>query len=374
VSEDGAAGGGGGRGARPAGSAPPTLQPDDVRAPLEAALARRERLLAESAAEGTDMLRLLHGATEGLPGVTVDRYGDVVLVQTWRGGLAPACLPVIAEMTSAALGALPPATPLHGASRPPAPLEVVWNHRARGAGRYASHHAVEIAEAEGLELGLRFDARPRHRGLDPLLFLDFRAARRKVREAAGGLEVLNLFAYTCGIGVAAAAGGARHVLNVDFARSALQVGHDNAARNGVSAAFHTLEADCLPASRLLAGLPVRGRAGRKARVPRVRPHTFDLTILDPPRWATSAFGTVDVVGDYPTVFKPALLATRPGGVVLATHHVASVGWDDWVAVLHRAADKAGRPLASVTRIPVEEDFPSPDGQWPLKLAWCTLAP
>ena len=63
-----------------------------------------------------------------------------------------------------------------------------------------------------------------------MLFLDLRAGRRWVKGAAHDKTVLNLFAYTCGIGVAALAGGARQVVNVDFARSALAVGEANAAR------------------------------------------------------------------------------------------------------------------------------------------------
>src|SRR4029079_11623229 len=87
------------------------------------------------------------------------------------------------------------------------------------------------------ELGVPYDARPRHRGQDPLLFLDLRVVRRRVLELARGRSVLNLFAYTCGVGVAAARAGAAEVWNVDFAASALDVGRRNAALSGVEMTF-----------------------------------------------------------------------------------------------------------------------------------------
>ena len=77
--------------------------------------------------------------------------------------------------------------------------------------------------------------------------------------------------------------------------------------------------------------------------------------------------------DYQSVFKPALLATRPGGTVLAVNHVASVDVDEWTAALDRCAAKAGRPLEAIALLPPEADFPSSDGKHPLKMALCRVA-
>jgi 23S rRNA (cytosine1962-C5)-methyltransferase len=326
---------------------------------LRAALERRASLLSTLSAEGTDCVRLLHGAVEGAPGVAIDRYGPVLLVQTWRAPLEPGQLDALVEVASEAVGA---------------ELLGVWNHRAatRRSGRspdYGLFHDVALPEELwGHELGLRYDVRPRHRGHDPLLFVDFRAGRRRVRAEAEGRSVLNLFAYTCGIGLAAQAGGATEVWNVDFAGSALAVGQGNEAANGLEGQRY-LEEDCLPVMRQLAGQKPGGRRGKRPRFTRLQPRTFDLVVLDPPRWARSAFGAVDVVRDYPTLFKPALLATAEGGAVLATNHVASVDYDEWVDVLRRCATKAGRPVRDIERILPEADLPSPDGQPPLKMAW-----
>ncbi len=326
-------------------------------AALERALIRREPLLMRLAAEDTDCVRLLHGVAEGAPQVTIDRYGPVLLVQSWRGPLEERELDALGELVARRLGVS---------------LEVVCNDRS---GPARQRGVPEEGEPPlGRELGLVYDVRPKHRGQDPLLFLDFRAARRWVKAQSAGKEVLNLYAYTCGIGVAAAAGGARSVLNVDFARSALEVGEANAARNGVSDRFEVLQDDAQVVARQFAGLSSAGRRRRGAPVPAPRARrTFDVVVLDPPRWSKSTFGAVDVVRDYPSLFKPALMATAPGGVVLASNHVPSVDRDGWLAVLRRTAQKAGRPLASVELIGPEDDFPSFDGAPPLKLAVCTVA-
>lgn len=322
------------------------------------AIRARTELRARLAAEGTDCLRLFHGVTEGAPGIAVDRYGPVLLVQTWREPLAAGALAEIAEIVSRAEDVA---------------LVPVWNHRGDA-------HGGEILGALpdapiGRELGLTYDVRPRHRGDDPLLFLDLRAGRRLVRSLSDGKRVLNLFSYTCGIGLAAMAGGAREVWNVDFARSALDVGAANATRNGFTdpKRFRTLEADVLTAVRQLAGLPVKGRGARRHRFQKLEPRTFDLVVLDPPRWAKSAFGAVDVVRDYPSLFKPAVLALAPGGAVLATNHVPDVPLETFQATVTRCAEKAGRPLVSVDVIVPEADFPSPDGRPPLKMLLCRTA-
>lgn len=323
-----------------------------MRSALPSALARRAPLLAAWHAEGTDCYRLLHGVAEGAPGVAVDRYGPILLVQTWRDPLAHGDLEPVRQACEDAVGA---------------PLVAVWNHRGSRPVEFARWHDPELPRAPiGRELGVPYDVRPRHRGQDPLLFLDLRCVRRRVLALAAGRSVLNLFAYTCGVGVCAARGGAREVWDVDFAASALEVGRANAVLSGVETV--QVQDDCLPVLRQLAGLHV----GRKRPRTRLAPRTFDLVVLDPPTRSTGPWGAVDLVRDYPAIFKPALLATAPGGRVIATNHVAEVPVEDWVATLERAARKADRPLDGIEILAPEADFPSFDGRPPLKVAVCTL--
>ena len=329
---------------------------------LRQALERRKPLLEALEREGTDCLRLFHGVAEGLPGLTVDRYGGLVLAQTFRDPLPPDGLGALEELLRKTLPYAFAFAYNHRGKKPAEPFEK-WHRPAPEALR-------EFVCREG---GLKYLISARHRGIDPWLFLDLRAARRLVRGSSAGLSVLNLFAYTCGVGVCAADGGAAEVWNVDFARSALDVGRRNAELNAVPPErFRLVEEDCLTAARQLAGLPVGGRYGQKRRYERFEPRSFDLVFLDPPAWAKGPLASVDLVRDYPSLFKPAVLAARPGGRVIAANNVASVGYAEWEEVLRRCAAKAGRPLRNVTRMLPDEDFPSFDANPPLKIAVCEV--
>lgn len=329
---------------------------------LEQALERRKPLLEALDAEGTDCCRLFHGVAEGLPGLTIDRYGGLILMQTFREPAAPGDIKAVEDSLRKAL---------------PGPFAFACNHRGKKAAEsFDKWHRPApgaLAEFDCREGGLKYVIRARHRGIDPWLFLDLRAARRAVRGSAKDLSVLNLFAYTCGVGVCAAAGGAKEVWNVDFAQSSLEVGGRNAALNGIpEERFRLVNEDCLTVVRQLAGLPVAGRYGQKRRYERFAPRSFDLVFLDPPAWAKGPLNAVDVVGDYPSMFKPAVLAAKPGGRVIATNHVASVDYGAWTDALRRCALKAGRPVKNIEPVPVDADFPSFDGRPPLKVAVCEV--
>ena len=169
----------------------------------------------------------------------------------------------------------------------------------------------------------------------------------------------------------AAAAGAKEVINVDFAQSSLEVGRGNYIQNGLEDSYTAVHEDAIPIMLQYSGLGVRGRR-KKRSYTAVEARQFDLVILDPPRYAKSNFGIVDTVGDYQSLFKPALLSTKPGGQMLVTNNVASVEKPNFEKMLLKCAEKAGRPIKSLEFIDVEEDFPSPDGQWPLKMAWLHL--
>jgi 23S rRNA (cytosine1962-C5)-methyltransferase len=320
------------------------------------ALDARTELLARLLAEGTDCVRLFHGATEGLPGIAIDRYGPVLLTQAWGRSLDETDRETIARIARARVDpTLVPAFIRRDERETPGEID------------------PRLIEPVGHELGLAYDVRPFHRGKDPLLFLDLRVARRWVRAHASGLSVLNLFAYTCGIGVAAGAGGAKQVWNVDFARSALEVGRANAAGNRLAdTVFRTIEENVIPALRQLAGMPVKGRGAARPYT-RLERRTFDLVVLDPPRWAKTPFGAIDVVRDYPSLIKPAIACVAPGGRLLLTNHVPSVSMPDFESVVRRTAEKSSRDLTALEPLVPDADFPTPDGRHPLKILVATLA-
>jgi 23S rRNA (cytosine1962-C5)-methyltransferase len=323
---------------------------------LRAALAARHPLLDELHTQGTDCYRLFHGSQEGAPGLTLDRYGPQLLIQSFHQPLDSALLPMLSAQVDAFLGT---------------PLLMVYNDRSHGHSRIdrAAHQPepTALAELVGHEWGLNYRVRGRHAGQDPLLFLDLRNARGWVKQHAAGKSVLNLFAYTCGVGLCASAGGAREVWNLDFAAGNLAVGKENAALNPHLPAMRCIQSDYFSAIRQLADLPIAHRRGhRLPSYERLEQRQFDLVFLDPPAWSKSAFGTVDLLRDYQSLLKPALLTTAEGGVLVCSNNLAKVDMGEWRDQVVRCASKLGRPVRDCQPIFPAADFPSRDGHAPLK--------
>lgn len=325
---------------------------------LATAFANRAALLTRLHAEDTDSYRLFHGSVEGKPGLTVDRYGDLLLVQSFHDPLQETEL---AALEAYYAGVLPG-------------LTMVYNDRSQANSRIGNTlegEALEAAmlEREAHEMGLKYRIQARHGGQDPWLFLDMRAGRRRVMQEAGAKSVLNLFAYTCGIGLAAAKGNANHVVNVDFAESSLVVGRENARLNELLIRPRFVKNDAFAAMRQLAGVgqPDKVRGKRMPPFLKMDKRAFDLVFLDPPRFAKSPFGVVDLVNDYAALFKLALMCTLKGGTIICSNNVAQVDREVWLDQLKRCATKIGRTISEVEWILPEEDFPSMDGNPPLKL-------
>jgi len=326
---------------------------------LASAFSARSGLMTRLHGEQTDAYRLFHGSVEGMPGLTVDRYGDLILAQTFHHALTPEALAALEAFYAEALPG----------------LVTVYNDRSQSNSRIRNSlegdkkvaaHAPRVIH----EMAVAYHFQARHAGQDPWLFLDLRAGRRRVMAEAAGKSVLNLFAYTCGVGLAAAKAGASFVVNVDFAESSLTVGKENARLNDLATRPRFIQSDVFAAVRQYAGLGqakvVRGK--RLPPFPELEPRQFDLVFLDPPRYAKSPFGVVDLVNDYPALFKPALLATAEGGTLICCNNVAEVEREAWLDQLQRSAAKAGRPVREAEWILPEADFPSPDGKPPLKMA------
>lgn len=325
---------------------------------LSVALDNRQSLLAELHQQGTDCYRLFHGSQEGASGLTIDRYGLQLLVQSFHTQLERDALLELHAAVNARLGL---------------ELLLVYNDRSQGNSRIDRDDTVYKAEPAALEdligheWGLNYRVRGRHAGQDPLLFLDLRNTRGWVKQHSQGKSVLNLFAYTCGVGLSAAAGGASEVCNLDFAEGNLAVGRENGQLNPHLPPMQFIQSDYFPAIRQLAGLPIASRRGQKLpSYARLDQRQFDLVLLDPPAWAKSAFGTVDLLRDYQSLLKPALLTTAENGVLICCNNLAKVNMDEWRDQVLRCASKIGRPVRDCQPLAPGADFPSMDQQPPLK--------
>lgn len=320
------------------------------------ALHRRERLLERLAKESTDCYRLFHGTNEGYPGLTVDRYGPQLLIQSFHQSIS-----------SSEIDAL-----IQSAETEFSPTEVVYNDRSAAHSRRSDTEETRAQQHVAQEMAVQYRVRGKHQGQDPLLFLDMRAGRRFILDESHEKSVLNLFAYTCGVGICAAMAGASEVCNIDFASRSLQVGEENALLNHLdNSKIEFIQSDFFTAAKQLAGLPIKQRLkrGEKPRhYEKMDEKQFDLVYLDPPRWAKSHFGTVDLIRDYPSVLKPALLSTKEGGTLVCVNNAAQVSLESWLDIIQRCAAKVGRPIKEWQILEPESDFPSLDGQHPLKIA------
>ncbi|MBU0494459.1 MAG: class I SAM-dependent rRNA methyltransferase [Chloroflexi bacterium] len=319
--------------------------PPDLLTLVQHAVARRDPLARHDPA--TTVYRLVHGAGDGLPGVAVDRYADALVVTTHTprlpDGLLPALVaaaqpqaiylkrrpPESARLTEADIAALAPAEPAWGEAVP---------------------------ELTGRENGLAYRIRP-GAGLHAGLFLDMREVRARVRDWAAGRTVLNTFAYTCAFGVAASAGGATRVLNIDLSRSTLAWGQDNYIANGLTPdPYDFVYGDVFD---------WLGRLARQSRTIAQRAQTFDLLILDPPSFARSRGQIFRAAQDYGRLVTLAAPVLAPGGLLLACCNLAQLSLDAFrrqVMVGLTAAGRTGRIIATHHEPTV--DFPVAPGEHP----------
>lgn len=323
---------------------------------LQQATSNREGLLERLEAEKTNCYRLFHGTNEGRNGLTIDRYGSQLLVQTFHEPATEDEQRLIREFYQDQFDI----------------AEYIYNDRSADNSRRSDERFNSNQALVAQEIGVNYRVKGKHSGQDPLLFLDMRVGRRFVLDHSEGKSVLNLFSYTCGVGLCAALAGASEVWNVDFAERNLAVGADNAELNALDKEkIQFIQSDFFTAAKQLAGIPVkqRVRRGQKPRpFKKLEEKQFDMVYLDPPRWAKSHFGTVDLIRDYPSVLKPSLLATKEGGTLVCTNNVAKVPLHEWLDTVQRCAKKAGRPVKDFEILTPESDFPSTDGQHPLKIA------
>jgi 23S rRNA (cytosine1962-C5)-methyltransferase len=292
---------------------------------IQAALDRRLAFIDRAR---TDAFRWIHGEADGLPGIHVDLYGAAASVRHDgqgarafynRLGGGPARLGE--RLLQAARG------------RGIALVTVVERDGTLLAGAAPPAGDVEVREN-----GLRFGVDLRQ-GAKGGLFLDQRDNRARVGALARGCRVLNLFGYTGGFSIYAAAGGALETTTVDVAAPAIAAARDNFARNGLP----------LERAHFVAGdaFDYLERAARQSADGAAR---FELVISDPPSFAPSGKALERALGAYKRLHRLAAAVTTPGGRLCAASCSSHVGREAFLRTVEEGAAAAGRRfvLESVT--------------------------
>ena len=284
-----------------------------VAARLKAALALRERLFAKP------FYRLVHAEADGLPGLIVDRYGDVCVLQAGTAGIES----LMPEILAALAGVLSPRAVALANESPFRTLEGLDTYTRLAAGELPGPVEVE-------ENGLVFYADPLE-GQKTGWFFDQRDNRAFVARLANGAGVLDLYAYSGGFAVQAAAGGAKRVLAVDSSAPALALAQKAATRNGVADACEFRRQDAFDALEALA-------AGNER---------FDIVVADPPPFARSKKDVPTALKGYRKLARMAAALVRPGGflfVASCSHNVTADAFGQEVAGGISRAGRAGRVI------------------------------
>ena len=291
---------------------------------IRRAVAQRDSLMGDAAA-----MRLIHGESDGLPGIVADRYDGTVVLQLnsagaerWREPIADALMTAsgtsrIWERSDAEvrhLEGLPPVTaPLRG---PREPTRVV-------------------IDEEGVRFGIDLE-----RGHKTGFYLDQRDNRQQLRALAGGRDVLDCFCYSGGFALNAAAGKARSVVAVDSSSEALELARANAERNSVPPPDW-----------------IEGDVFQELRKFRDSRRSFDMIVLDPPKFAPTAAHAEKAARAYKDINLLAFKLLRPGGLLMTFSCSGGVSAELFQKIVASSALDAGVEAQAVARMCASADHP-----------------
>jgi 23S rRNA (cytosine1962-C5)-methyltransferase len=291
---------------------------------LEKAVAQRAPLFD---AGYRSALRMFNGFSEGCPDLVVDLYAATIVLQNYARRPEEG-LPLVQEAQAYFQQQFP------------------WLR----TGILKTRHSPSAREKNGVLLfGETPDRKVQEGGVwyaldlcmhrDLSLYLDTRLLRLWARQHLGGKSVLNTFAYTGSLGVAACAGGAQRVVQVDLNRRFLNLARDSYALNGF--AIHK--------SDFIAG-DFWAQAGRFKR----SGERFDCVLVDPPFFASSQKGRLDLNTDSARLINKVRPLVNDGGWLVAVNNALYVSGRDYLQTLEDLC--ADGYLRIVELIPVPEDF------------------
>jgi 23S rRNA (cytosine1962-C5)-methyltransferase len=299
-----------------------------VNARIARAVGARAELLAGGA---TNAFRLVNAEADGMPGLIADCYGDWTVCQFTTVGAERWKAEIVASLQRV--------FPCRGVYERSDVDVRAHEGLAQMSGVLAGEpppDRIEIAEN-----GCRFqvDVRTGHK---TGFYLDQRDNRERVKRYANGGDVLNAFAYTGGFGIAAVAAGAASVTHVDLSAEALELAKANTALN----TCHVEDSAF-----------IQGNVFEVLRKFRDEGRSFDLVVLDPPKFAESKGNLMKAARGYKDINLLGIKLLRPGGV-LATFSCSGLMTPElFHKVVADAAVDAGRDIQVVARLQQADDHP-----------------
>ena len=311
---------------------PQTLDAAWWQAHLAQALARRAGLFDAT----TTGYRLIHGESDGWPGLVLDRYDTTLVLKLYTA----AWLPRLDEILALIKERIASGRLVLRLSRNIQPFADKQFHRRDGQVLFGSTPTGQVIFSEN---GVRFEADVL-RGQKTGFFLDQRENRAEIEKLARGKKVLNAFSFSGGFSVYAARGGAKSVTDLDISAHALESAKRNFTLNlnlpGVAASRHeTVQADAF--AWLAAG-------GDK----------FDLVVLDPPSLAKRAVEREGALRAYERLNAQGIAKLARDGILVAGSCSAHVSAAEFFDAVRRAAMKSGRKFAELKTLQHPPDHPA----------------
>lgn len=293
-------------------------------------MAVRERFINT---KETNAFRVVFGESDGVPGLVIDKYNDVFVIQIHTFGMDILRNEIVAAMKSA----LNPKTIFERSDIG------VRNQEGLKTMPVGLLFGKEIdGEIEILENGVKLLVNVAE-GQKTGLFLDQRENRKALQKYATGKRILNCFCYTAGFSVYAALAGAKETINVDVSKEALETAKRNFKANGLPAEKHQfIDKDVFEV------------LGNYA----VRKEKFDVIILDPPAFVKNQKSLKQGLSGYLFINEKALGLLPPGGILVSSSCSAHVTDEMFQKTLAMAASRSGCTLKAIEikHQPVDHPF------------------
>ena len=295
---------------------------------LERAIAIRRPLQED---QTTNAYRLVNAESDFLPGLVVDRYNEYLVIQfltlgieKWKGEIVSILGELLpsrgiyerSDVEVREKEGLPPATGLLAGQERPALVHIIENG-----------HRFIVDIKQGQKTGF---------------YLDQRENRQKLARYCRGKTVLNCFAYTGAFAVYAAGAGAKKVVNVESSAEALQLAQRNMALNGFDGRDDEY---------------VEGDVFQVLRQYRAEGRSFDLIVLDPPKFAYSQSQVQAACRGYKDINLLAMQMLRPGGILFTFSCSGLISPELFQKVLFGASVDAGRGVQIIEKLTQGFDHP-----------------